>query len=179
MDDTHNRYNDKMFDDLMRPLELNNHDKVLWNDKCDYYELENCDDLNPNNYNLVTLELNIRSLLAHEIDLRHLLQNLETRNTSVDIIMLCETFLNKKTENIIKLPGYNLISNCRKENKGGGVCIFLKECINYKIRHDLSKMEEKSVEAIYVEITAKDGRKIVVGSLYRPPNVSTLPLQTI
>ena len=38
-------------------------------------------------------------------------------------------------------------------------------------------MEEKSVEAIYVEITAKDGRKIIVGSLYRPPNVSTLPLQ--
>ena len=38
-------------------------------------------------------------------------------------------------------------------------------------------MEEKSVEAIYVEITAKDGRKIIVGSLYRPLNVSTLPLQ--
>ena len=38
-------------------------------------------------------------------------------------------------------------------------------------------MDEKSVEAIYVEITAKDGRKIIVGSLYRPPNVSTLPLQ--
>ena len=177
MDDSHNRYNDKMFDDLMRPLELNNHDKVLWNDKCDYYELENCNDLNPNHYNLVTLELNIRSLLAHEIDLKHLLQNLENRNTPVDIIMLCETFLNKKTENIIKLPGYNLISNCRKENKGGGVCIFLKECINYKIRHDLSKMEEKSLETIYVEITAKDGRKIIVGSLYRPSNVSTLPLQ--
>ena len=38
-------------------------------------------------------------------------------------------------------------------------------------------MDEKSVEAIYVEITATDGRKIVVGSLYKPPNVSTLPLQ--
>ena len=60
MDDLHNRYNDKMFDDLMWPLEINNYDKVLWNDKCDYYELENCDDLNLNNYNLVTLELNIR-----------------------------------------------------------------------------------------------------------------------
>ena len=166
-----------MFDDLMQPLELNYHDKVLWNDKCDYYKLENCNDLNPNNHNLVTLELNIRSLLAHELELKQLLQNLENRNTPVDILMLCETFLNKKTESIIKLPGYKLISNCRKENKGSGVCIFLKEYINYKIRHDLSKMDEKNVEAIYVEITAKDGRKIVVGSLYRPPNVSTLPLQ--
>ena len=100
----------------------------------------------------------IRSLLAHELDLKQLLQNLENRNTPIDILMLCETFLNKKTESIIKLPGYKLISNCRKENKGGGVCIFLKECINYKIQHDLSKMDEKSVEAIYIEITAKDGR---------------------
>ena len=33
------------------------------------------------------------------------------------------------------------------------------------------------MEAIYIEITAKDGRKIIVGSLYRPPNVSTLPFQ--
>ena len=76
--------------------------------------------------------------------------------------MLCETFLNKKTESIIKLPGYKLISNCRKENKGGGVCIFIKEYINYKIRHDLSKMDEKSVEAIYVELTAKDGKKLLL-----------------
>ena len=37
MDDLHNRYNDKMFDDLMQPLELNHHEKILWNDKCDYY----------------------------------------------------------------------------------------------------------------------------------------------
>ena len=165
-----------MFDDLMRPLELNYQDKVLWNDKCDYYKLESCKDLNLNNHNLVTLELNIRSLLAHELELKQLLQDLENRNTTVDVLMLCETFLNKKTESIIKLPGYKLISNCRKENKGSGVRIFIKEYINYKIRHDLSKMDEKSVEAIYVEITAKNGTKIVVGSLYRPPNVSTLPL---
>ena len=112
-----------------------------------------------------------------ELELKQLVQHLENRNTPVDILMLCETFLSKKTEHIVNIPGYKLISNCRKESKGGGVCILLKQHINYKIRQDLSEMVEKSVESICIEITAKNGKKIIVASLYRPPNVSTIPLQ--
>ena len=41
----------KLFDDLMWPLELDNKDKALWNDKCDYYEIEKCNNLNPEDLN--------------------------------------------------------------------------------------------------------------------------------
>ena len=34
-------------------------DDSLWNDKCDYTEIETCTNLNPNNYNLLTLQLNV------------------------------------------------------------------------------------------------------------------------
>ena len=37
--------------------------------KCDYVELDKCVNLNPNNYNLIVMQLNIRSLLSHQEDL--------------------------------------------------------------------------------------------------------------
>ena len=32
--------NQKLFDDLLRPLELDTLDKSMWNDKCDYLDLK-------------------------------------------------------------------------------------------------------------------------------------------
>ena len=60
----------KESDVLVRPLLIENLDSSLWNDKCDYIEIENCKDLNPNNYNLVVVQLNIRSLLSKQTKLK-------------------------------------------------------------------------------------------------------------
>ena len=51
-------------------------DNTLWNDKCHYVEIEGTANLNPNNYNLSVLQLNIRSLLAHQQELKYLLTQL-------------------------------------------------------------------------------------------------------
>ena len=67
----------KLFDELMRPLEWNAMDKSLWTDRCDYIDLEKCDNLNNNNMNLIVLQLNIPSLLAHQDELKNLLFHLE------------------------------------------------------------------------------------------------------
>ena len=40
-----------LYDDLSRPLELNNIDTSLWSDKCDYVDPSNCANLNRYNYN--------------------------------------------------------------------------------------------------------------------------------
>ena len=54
----------KLYDNLMWPLELTTTDRSMWNDKCDYYDdVDKCKNLNPENYNLVVLQHNIRSLL--------------------------------------------------------------------------------------------------------------------
>ena len=66
---------------LDRPIELDGLDNKLWNDKCDYTDLEHCVNLNPNNYNLVIMQLNIRSILAHQHELNRLLRTLEKKNT--------------------------------------------------------------------------------------------------
>ena len=60
-------------DALKRSRNLFELDELLWNDKCDYIDVETCPDLNPNNYNLMALQLNIRSVLAHQHELKKLL----------------------------------------------------------------------------------------------------------
>ena len=81
------------------------------NDKCDYIESEKCIDLNPNNLNLIVLQLNISNILSHQTEIKTLLNDLETRNSRVDIVLLCETFLNKQTIKLVKIPNYMLLSN--------------------------------------------------------------------
>ena len=56
--------------------------------------------MNKNNTNLIVLQLNIRSLISHQHDLRAMLGSLQNKNSTVDIILLCETFLNSHTEKL-------------------------------------------------------------------------------
>ena len=100
-----------LYDSLSRPLELTTTDKSLWSDKCDYIDPYKCTNLNPDGYNLTILQLNIRSLITHQSELKLLLRTLEKKNTNIDIILLCETFLMKKTVQLVNIPGYTLISN--------------------------------------------------------------------
>ena len=41
-----------LFDNLERPLDFSSIDHSLWNDKCDYYEVDEIQNLNPNNKKL-------------------------------------------------------------------------------------------------------------------------------
>ena len=59
------KVNKQLFDNLGRPLESVITDRSLWNDKCDYYELSKVTNFNPEGYNLVVLQLNIRSILTN------------------------------------------------------------------------------------------------------------------
>ena len=98
-------------DSLDRPLDLYNVSESLWSDKCDYLNIKTCKNLNPNSMNFIVLQLNIRSLLSHQADLKNLLHELDKRNSTVDILLIYETFLNKKTERMVNMPGYTLVFN--------------------------------------------------------------------
>ena len=64
------KIDNRLFDSLNRPLELSRTDESLWSDKCDYLDRNSCNELNPENYNLVVMQLNIGNLLAHQTELR-------------------------------------------------------------------------------------------------------------
>ena len=47
---------DKNDTDLLdSPCNLDELDSSLWNDKCNYVDIEMCSNLNPNNYNLLVM----------------------------------------------------------------------------------------------------------------------------
>ena len=159
-------------DAILRSQDYDELNASLWNDKCDYMELGECDNLNPNNYNLIVMHLNIRSVLGHQQELCQLIRSTERKNSQIDVILLCETFLSSKTKSMVNIPGSSHICNYCKTRKGGGVLILLHDGITYKRRSDLDIFKEGLTESVFVEIRSKNGKQIIVGSMYKPPNMS-------
>ena len=112
-------------DELERPLNFADVNESLWNDKCDYINTDKCKDLNPNGFNLIILQLNIKSLLSNITELKWLLHTLNQKRSCVDIILLCKTFLSKNTEKLVNIPDYKIICSNRSTSKGGGTAILL------------------------------------------------------
>ena len=81
----------------------------LWSDRCNYIYVDKCVNLNLMNYNFVVMQLNIRSLLSNQVDLKLLLNDLSFKNSAVDAIMLSETFITSKMEKLINMKGYSII----------------------------------------------------------------------
>ena len=54
-----------------------------------------------------------------------------------------------------------------QNGNGGGVCIYLRSSINYKIRDDLVPSE---LEAVCVEIIKPHSKPFLVSTVYRPPS---------
>ena len=85
---------------------------------------------------LVMASLNINSLLAHIVEFRVFMNE-----SDIDIISINETKLDSTiNDNEVYIPGYEIVRKDRKINgqHGGGVYIYVRCNLNYKIREDLS-----------------------------------------
>ena len=54
-----------------------------------------------------------------------------------DAILLCETWLNKQTECLVKESSYKLFSIVRRDIMGGGVGILVHKNLRTRLRRDL------------------------------------------
>ena len=132
-------------------------------DDCDYIDIN--DGLDVPDKDLSILQLNIRGISSKIGDLNHLINHIQTKGQP-DIILLCETWLNKNSPSIT-VPGYTMINRDRECKKGGGVAILISNLLSSRARHDLTLGDE--CESIFAEV--KLGQKqAVVCSAYRPPN---------
>ena len=85
-----------------------------------------------------------------------------------DILGLCETFLNNKTQdNILYHQGYRLERRDRADKGGGGLLCYISDGLHYKRREDL---ESTVCEIIWIEIVYNHSKNILVGFTYRLPN---------
>ena len=102
--------------------------------ECKYFEMKDIPKFNPENYNLKLLHLNIRSLLSQQGLLIELLTDVRRNKLNIDVLMLCETYLNSSVVKLLKISTYNLAYRSRLNKKNGGVAILIKDHLKFKER---------------------------------------------
>ena len=136
---------------------------------CNYYLPHDIGNLIDSTCKLKIMHLNIHSLPNKIGELKHLLHELEKSKVEIDIIMLCETYINDVNKYRCVIPNYTIEELHRTETTGGGVCLFINDRIKYKLRDDLSIFNEGLFESCFIEVyTGK--KNIIVGEVYRIPN---------
>ena len=83
----------------------------------------------------------------------------------------CDSLDSTKNSNF-RLHGYKSFHQTRDGRKGGGLCIFLRNTLSYKIRSDLN-MNSDAIECLCLEISTKTSKNIILSLNYRPPNGDT------
>ena len=93
------------------------------------------------------------------------------------ILAFTETWAKSDTVDQINFEGYNASHIIRPtddyfdfKEKGGGISIFIKENLQYKIREDLN-VTLPYLETLFIEITF-DSKIYIIGVIYRVPNTN-------
>ena len=115
------------------------------------------------------LHHNIRSLRKIFEDFQELYKTLNLKSS---IVCFSETWADEnKLENdyLIQLPGYNVLHQIRKNDRGGGISIFVHESLTFKRQQDLS-INLEAVESLIIEILNKKCKNVILNTVYRPFN---------
>ena len=140
---------------------------------CNYFdESEFCTKYSQYSPNLSIMSLNIQSLNSKIGELKEFICNLSSHNCIPDIICLQEIW-QIPDENLVQLSDYQpFIFKTRTRKQGGGVGFYIKKGLQFKVLLK-SIFIEFIFESLFIEICDKDGKKTVIGSIYR--SNSTLP----
>ena len=95
-----------------------------------------------------------------------LTQCLKSINHKFTVIGLTETQLKNKPHDYFQLPNYNLEYMNRVGRNSGGVCLYIRNDIKYKLRPDLCRANS-NFESCFIEIENDKNRNIIVGVIYR------------
>ena len=116
------------------------------------------------------VNLNIRHLEPKVDELKVLLPE----SKQVDVLGVCETFLNKSVDDkILHIDGYTFKRKDRDActaidtKNGGGIVVYIHVNINYTRRIDL---ETSDIESIWLEFKLKNSKSFLFCSVYRPPS---------
>ena len=108
--------------------------------------------------------VNARSLNKNILELKAVIDK-----TSFDAFSISESWLTRNTpKDRFIIEGFNIVRKDRKNKRGGGVCIYIKEQYTYKkiLVPDTPDMPEM----LWVEISLKHS-KLAIGTLYKPPKI--------
>lgn len=118
---------------------------------------------------LSVFHINIHSLNSK---IREFCTFINLLDIKFDVIVLSEIWSNNIEFYKNILPGYYLNVDICKSSNVGGVGVFIRKSLGFKLRNDLnlSSITHK-IENLWYEII-KNNKKYIVGSIYRHPNQS-------
>ena len=102
---------------------------------------------------------------------------IELANLNLDIITLSETWLHDNLpDSMYHLTGYNVERNDRswktqaeQVKRGGGIACFIQQNYTYSRENDDLNISSVDLESLWITILIPNMRKIVIGTIYRPP----------
>ena len=117
-------------------------------------------------YGLTIGNLNVHSLSASS----DIVSDYVERH-SIDIICFTETWLRRGEPDV---PVGNLVvanRQDRRKKKGGGVAIYCRGDLTYSKLAGSSLHNDSRLELIWISVQCGHNRSLVVGCVYRPPNL--------
>ena len=98
--------------------------------------------------------------------------------SNLDLVCLTETWLQEHIyNNVVAISDFNLLRRDRKDRQHGGVCIYIRDSIQFSLLDDLS---EPSFEVIWVKIRPdrlpRGFSNVIVGTVYHPPSSNNLAM---
>jgi hypothetical protein len=143
----------------------------LFNRECIYYDVDDLKGVTvPGGDEYRVVHHNIQSLPSKFDDLKIFLDCMNSNGKKPDFILLCETFLTIRNDNMFHLDGYNF--ECHNRTRPRGVGIYIKSNIHYSMRTDLGLNIEGEFESFFIEAKSKNHR-FIVGEIYRVPGTNT------
>ena len=108
--------------------------------------------LNAQRHNLSIAHLNTQSITSSFTEFELMLSRYK-----FDIITLSETWLkdNQYLLQHVSIGGYRFEYVNRGSKRGGGVGLYIKETIKYKVRHDIHRIDQ-TIEHLWIEVSGKN-----------------------
>ena len=135
---------------------------------CQYYDQNEFLNVFKFNTNTKLLHINARSLSKNITSIVHYLNLLQT---SFSVIGVSESWLKDIQDPLIQIPNYTLEGSCRLNKRGGGVVLYIKQDLEYKIRNDLC-INDSETESFFIEVINSHKSNVIIGIVYKPPCVS-------
>ncbi|KAI5635933.1 reverse transcriptase (RNA-dependent DNA polymerase) domain-containing protein [Phthorimaea operculella] len=117
------------------------------------------------NSNFTMLHVNIRSIIKNFAKVE---QIVNLTNQRIDVIILTEVGISDSLSNLFCLGGYNMHTNLRKHQKGGGIIMYVRKNHKFTIKSKATTHLECTIS----EIITQAGYHVNLCALYRPPGLN-------
>lgn len=137
-------------------------------------EISNCTDINcfiekvtsnHNKTNLLCMHLNIRSLIKNFAALE---QCIHSSKRCIDIVVITEANISDSLSCIYTIDGYQMHTELRKKQRGGGIIIY----IHNKHKFTITINKTQHCESVLLNFEPQRNLLVTLCAVYRPPRTS-------